>query len=132
MNLTSYTNMDIIHILFEADSFNENPLIHQIITQNEKEKEKENEKEKEKLDYDIIFDKIMNDDFEMFNFTEAPPKNIRLINNLLNIYFQTKNKWKNIYQEHVNDVNRGKYSVFEYDTCFKQMKELSNHIINNI
>jgi hypothetical protein len=120
--------MDIIHILFEADSFNENPLIHQIITQNEKEKENE----KEKSDYDIVFDKIMNDDFEMFNFTEVSPKNIRLINNLLNIYFQTKNKWKNIYQEHVNDVNSGKYSVFDYDNCFKQIKELSNHIINNI
>ncbi len=124
MNSTSYTNMDIIHILYEADSFNENPLINQIITQNEK--------EKEKSDYDIIFDKIMNDDFEMFNFTEVPPKNIRLINNLLNIYFQTKNKWKNIYQEHLNDITIGKYSVFDYDNCFKQIKELSNHIIYNI
>jgi hypothetical protein len=122
--------MDIIHILYEADSFNENPLINQIITQNEKENEKK--KEKEKSDYDIIFDKIMNDDFEMFNFTEVPPKNIRLINNLLNIYFQTKNKWKNIYQEHLNDITLGKYSVFDYDNCFKQIKELSNHIINNI
>jgi hypothetical protein len=121
---TSYTNIDIIHILFEADSFNENPLIHQIITQNEKEKKAPN--------YDIILDKILNDDFEMFNFTEVSPKNIRLINNLLNIYVQTKNKWKNIYQEHINNINIGKYSVFEYDTCFKQIKELSNHIINNI
>jgi hypothetical protein len=121
---TSYTNMDIINILYEADCFNENPLIHQIISQNEKEKTAPN--------YDIILDKILNDDFEMFNFTEMTPKNIRLINNLLNIYVQTKNKWKNIYQEHINKINIGKYSVFEYDTCFKQIKELSNHIINNI
>ena len=66
---------------------------------------------------------------EQFN---VPHTNIRLIANLLDVYFKQITKMKENYQQHNADIMSNKKSSFDYEKSLKQISELKKLIIANI